>query len=325
MSEVSVLAEREQEWSEERQFFIQQLQERDELLQNADQHMEAEVAQLQRKLTLQHQQEIHHLKDQILSNDQQQQIQNLKEQIKESSSMQADSLKLQQVKHKYKEKFQVQQQELEICEDRVNAARQKHERLSNELLLQEQNLNKVNGLLFTAQQQLQQRQQDLKDLEHKLNEENIKLENSISQQVSMKKQVNDAELARTAAEQQHEDLVITYNKAEEEHAEITKAYKLQHSDLTESLVKAQKQFEQLKTTARRKLANLQESMEREHSLALDKIKEKLLKQRTSQISVLEKLKRQHQEEKMELQKKISTLQESMRSTTHTPTQVFLIL
>ena len=48
------MSEREVAWAEERQHLLQELEQRDALLQVADEHMEAEIEKLQDQLTRQH-------------------------------------------------------------------------------------------------------------------------------------------------------------------------------------------------------------------------------------------------------------------------------
>ena len=161
----------------------------------------------------------------------------------------------------------------------------------------------------------------MKKLKKHLEESSRILDLSKKQKDDITRRLQELQVQLQKAESERKEVRQSCTRAESEHSKTLNTYKLKQNELIERLKASEKKLKVLESNSQKKLTDLQESLEREHSVTMEKMKSKMIELRSNHLTVLETLRKQHVSENKMIQDQLDKLREQRRGMSHTPTQV----
>ena len=117
-------------------------------------------------------------------------------------------------------------------------------------------------------------------------------------------------------EKQKVDSLQAFQTSECEHRQIVHSYRAKIKEQNEKLSKMDRKLKSMEKYAHEQIDHLQENMEKEHNVAMEKMKSKMVELRKRHLTTVETLRQQHSTETEELRK-----QSERKQMVTTPTQV----
>ena len=158
--------------------------------------------------------------------------------------------------------------------------------------------------------------QEIEELHQKLELSNIKSESDQNRTDDVVAKFKECLKQLEKCEKQKLDSLQAFQTSECEHKQIVQSYRTKIKEQNEKLRKMDRKLKNMEAYAHEQIDNLQETMEKEHDSAMERMKSKMVEMKKSHVRSLDTLKRQHVAEVDELKRRFVE-----KKTVTTPTQV----
>ncbi len=288
--------------------------------------MSTHQAELERQLSILRKQMDEEIQKRSHSETVQQPIQEVDEQLYNTSTeLEKTKFVLNETSTKLKALNQQYSQEVAGLKDGIaeKDSMIKHLRaqLENNVFISE---NKYQKELNSLQSTVSMQKKEIEHLTGQLEMCNDIGETSESQKVDFSQKLSHCQDQLEQAEREKLETVKALQQSEREHTKVVQSYRQKIKDQHEKMLKMDRKMKSMEAYAHKQIDNLQESLEREHNVAMEKMKSKMVDLRSNHVASMETLRKQHVAESEELKKQLKAAKDAQqREMVNTPTQVTL--